>query len=179
MKRAIIGIDPGASGGISTLANNKIQAVKMPENVQQMNEYLSHIKTTYERPLVFIEKVQAFVADDAFPGKKFGINKMLANYEQLLTVLKLSGIEYVQVAPISWQSALGFKVKSNKGLTKTQRKILYRDRAQATYPEIKVNLQVADSLCLVIFGMLKIKNDPDWVIEKIENRDIKKVNLLY
>jgi len=101
IKQTIITIDPGSSGGIAYFVNNKIHAVKMPKSVPEMNEFFQYLKSNFENPIVFIEKVQAYGKEDDAPGKKFAINKMLANYEQILTVIKLTPFVYVEVYPVT------------------------------------------------------------------------------
>lgn len=170
MKTSIIGIDPGASGGIAVFHNGKIGAVKMPKNVKEMNSYMAFLNRTYPNSIVFIEKVQAYRgAQDDAPGKKFGINKMLANYTQLLTVIQLNGFEFVEVYPISWQSKLGLRIKKDKR-TKTERKRSYKEYAQRCFPELKVTLATCDALCLIQFGLLKTKNEPEWIRDKSQNK---------
>ena len=75
-KNTIIGIDPGATGGIALFANGKIQAFKMPKDLLALNDWFTFVKETYSNVIVFIEKVQAYRGnEDDIPGKKFGINK--------------------------------------------------------------------------------------------------------
>jgi len=168
MSRAVIGIDPGANGGIAVYTKGRATAVRMPKDVFELNTYLKFLIDTYETPLVFIEKVQAFIEDDAAPGKKFAINKMLDNQSQIHTILKLNGIPYVEVYPVSWQNNAYIKCHQ-KDAAKGDRKKHYAHIAQTTFPEVKVNLSVADALCLIIFGTDKLKNDINWVIDRVKN----------
>jgi hypothetical protein len=176
-KQTIVAIDPGASGGIAILNNGRIQAVKMPESVQEMQSYFNYINDTFQNVVVFIEKVQAYGSDDDdTPGKKFGINKMLANYQQVLTVIQLTGFRFVEVYPISWQTTLGLKLPKSEGTeTKTQRKNRYKDYAQKLFPEVSVNLKTCDALCLIQFAKVKIQHDIDWIRERLQN--VKKEKL--
>lgn len=174
--KTIIAIDPGRSGGISVFNNGELKAVKMPKDIQELNQYFLHLKSTYQDPVVFIEKVQAFSSDDDAPGKKFAINKMLANYTELLTMIKLNGFPFIEVYPISWQSTLGLKVKKDKR-TKTERKNSYKQYAQYCFPEVKMNLAICDSVCVLKFALLKIKNDLPWISKRIvlpENKNLFK-----
>jgi len=174
----IVAIDVGLGGGIAVFSNGKVQAVNMPKDVLQMQEYFRYLKETYENIVVFIEKVQMYGAGDDAGGKKFAINKMLANYQQVLTVVKLAGIRYVEVYPISWQTTLGLKVAKVKGEaeeTKTQRKNRYKEYAQRIFPEVKVNLKTSDALCIVKFALVKIDDDINWVRERIQNKQIDKM----
>lgn len=163
--KTILGIDPGASGGIA-LYNYKagITAVKMPKNISDLSEYLTYVKETYEKPLCFIEKVSSFRQDTDEPGKRFGIEKMLANYEQLKTCLTIAKIPFVQVYPQSWQHGLNLR---KKGESKSDRKNRYKAAAAQYYPEVKTTLWNSDALCIVQFGRMKINTDIDWVLERL------------
>jgi hypothetical protein len=175
-KNTIVTIDPGASGGIAVFSNGRIQAVAMPSDVNEMNSYFQYLNSTYEDIFVFIEKVQAYGKDDDEPGKKFAINKMLANYQQVLTVVKLCGFRFVEVYPVSWQTSLGLKMPKSEGEeTKTQRKNRYKEYAQNCFPELKVNLKTSDALCLVQFALVKIQNDIGWIRERIQNETQSKL----
>ena len=175
-KQTIVAIDPGTSGGIAIFSKNRIQAVKMPSDVQKMDEYFKFILATYPNVVVFIEKVQAFTSDDDAPGKKFAINKMLANYQQILTVVKLNGFRFIEVYPVSWQSSLGLKLPKSEGdESKSQRKNRYKDFSQNCFPELKVNLNTCDALCLIQFALLKISTDINWVRERIQNNKPEKL----
>jgi hypothetical protein len=163
----IVTIDPGKSGGIAYFKNNQIKAVKMPGSIPEINQFLKYLVETYGETILFIEKVQAYRGkEDDVPGKKFGINKMLANYNQLLTIIQLSGIPFVEVYPISWQSTLNLRIYKDKR-TKTERKNSYKDYAQQCFPELKVTLATSDALCLVQFALVKFKRDRDWIHERL------------
>lgn len=172
--KTIIGIDPGAGGGIALYSHKSgISVVKMPKDINALNDYLRHIKETYEAPLCFLEKVSKYRGEADAGGKQFGIDKMLANFEQLKTVLTLSGIPYVQVAPISWQAGLKLR---KKGEEKKDRKNRYKAAAAKYYPEIKrVTLWNADAICLVHFARLKFNTDIDWIIDKLPAAASKKL----
>ena len=173
-KKTIIAIDPGKSGGIALFANKRITAVKMPSDVKELQSYLKMILETYENPVVFIEKVQAYRGEeDDAPGKKFGINKMLANYTELLTVIKLLGFPYVEVYPISWQSTLGLRIRKEQ-ITKTERKNRYKQFAERSFPELgKITMAVSDALCIVQFALHKYSTDSFWIKERIQNNKPK------
>lgn len=166
MNKTIIGIDCGKAGGIAVYNNGRAQAFKMPETVKELSKFFQYIENTYEDKIVFIEKVQSFKSDTDDGGKRFGIDKMLKNYAEIITVIKLIGWDFVEVYPISWQSTLGLK-KGTKGLSKTQRKNIYKTHSQNAFPECKVTLNVADALCLISFAFRKFENDPDWINERI------------
>jgi len=163
----IIAIDPGKSGGIAYWNGGVIKAVKMPESVSEINDFLKYLRQTYTDAILLIEKVQAYRGkEDDAPGKKFGINKMLKNYAQLTTVIELIGFPWVEVYPISWQSSLGLRIKKDKR-TKVERKRSYKNYAQNCFPELKVTGATQDALCLVAFAQKKYLHDPDWIQERL------------
>lgn len=176
----IIAIDPGASGGIAVFSNGMLKsAVSMPSSVDEMSEFFIHNKNTYENIIIYIEKVSAWSKGDDDPGKKFGINKMLKNYTELLTVIKISGLRFVEVAPVTWQSTLKLKFKNVDKVPfakfKTFRKRKYKEFAQNCFPEVKVTLKTSDALCLVQFALVKISNDIGWIRERIQNKEKEKM----
>lgn len=167
-ERTIIGIDPGKSGGIAVYGKRKIQAVAMPEDFDGLKDYLQYVYDTYENIYVFFEKVQAYISDDEEPGKKFGINKMLANQKEVITVLRMIGFKNViEVYPISWQTTLELKKKGEE--TKTERKNRFKTYAQNCFPEITITLKTADAVLLVQFGLYKFANDIDWIYKRLNN----------
>jgi len=175
--KTIVAIDPGASGGIAVYSRKRAVAVGMPKGVAEVNKLIQKIQQEYEGIIVFIEKVQAYASGkgDDDPGKKFGINKMLKNYSELITVITLNGLPYIEAYPVSWQSTLGLSQRRPKEIEfskwKTMRKNKYKEFAQASYPEIKVTLKLADALCILDFAKDKLTKDPNWIIDKLVTPD--------
>jgi hypothetical protein len=113
-----IAIDPGISAGaIAIHGKSGTRVAKMPvkeiqkagkvsreTDVADLARILREQKDGYT-PIVFLEKVQAWLSDtDVNPGKRFMIQKMLANYEALKTAIIMTEIPLVEVVPRSWQS---------------------------------------------------------------------------
>lgn len=166
----LIGVDPGAGGGIAYHGETKeTTAVKMPGSRKEIFDFFSEMKKhccfSNQKPLVFIEKIQMFHSDSDTGGKQFGIMKLLANFETLQTVFEILELPFVLVPSQTWQKELGFK--RVKGEKKAERKIKYRDTATVFFPHTKPTLQTADALCLLIFGKKKLKLDPDWINERL------------
>lgn len=68
----IIGIDPGANGGIvKWRPNEKITAIQMPKDLTELRNYLEYLKTICS-PIVFLEKLSVR-PDDITPGAD-GVN---------------------------------------------------------------------------------------------------------
>ena len=170
--KTIVGIDPGQSGGIAIWqSKTPVKAIKMPkkEDIKNLSDYFKHLKETNADILVFIEKVQMFMSDSDAEnrGKQFRIKVMLANYEQLKALLVFNGLPFVEVHPMSWQSTLGLRRKGLKGQDK---KRAHKDYAGNCFPEISTNLWNCDALCLVQFALRKFEDKPEWILERIQNK---------
>jgi hypothetical protein len=148
----------------------KVQSYRGKKNEDLKDEFLDLFEIHKLDPIVLFEKYETFRegGDDA-PGKKFGINKMLANYTELLTVIKLLSIPFIEVYPISWQSTLSLRMKGEK-ISKTERKNRYKDYSQNCFPELKVNLATSDALCLIQFAFTKQTTDPSWIEQRVQNK---------
>lgn len=158
----IIGIDPGKGGGIAVWRpNHKTQAIKMPENLMDLKEWFDYMQDI-SVPIVFIEKLQLRTTDMTDnPGKVFRINKLLADFEKLKTIMTICNIPFVLVNPMKWQSELKLRIK---GEIKEVRKNRYRSIAGNKYPEVKATLWNADALLIMHFGRYMLKNNLNWVM---------------
>lgn len=171
----IIGIDPGSNGGIAVWRENqKVQTIKMPENLIDLREYLQYIKTIAKNPIVFLEKVQ-LRSDDIKdnPGKAFRIQQLLMSVQQLKDYITVEGIPYILVHPINWQSYL--KLRKQKE-DKTERKNRYKKVAAYYYPDIKPTLWNADAILLMQFGRLKQHKEPEWIKLNLPSEVIGHIN---
>ena len=161
----IIGIDPGAGGGIAVWRpNKKTEVIKMPKDILRLKEYLEYMNGICN-PLVFIEKVQLRpddVADN--PGKVYRIQQMLNAFQSLKDCVSFCGIPFVLVHPQKWQNELKLKLK---GEEKPERKKRYQRAAQSYYPEISVTLWNADALLILHFGRYILNKSPEWVLENL------------
>lgn len=167
----IIGIDPGASGGIAVRKKGSLdKTVRMPDQLTDLKDYFNWIRdTSPEGVLVFVEKVQMFMSDsdEENKGKQFRIQAMLKNYNELIAMITFYGFEYVEVYPVSWQSYLGYK--RTTGVERTDRKNEYKEGAMLCFPSLKVTLWNADALLILKFGLLKLEKDINWVNERRKN----------
>lgn len=176
----VIGVDPGANGGIAVFvpgANAK--AVKMPKDITDLRDFFAYYAENY-KPIVFLEKLSVrpddVAADGSKPnmGKLYRIQKLMANYEHLKALVETSGIPYVMVHPMTWQTKLKLRIRGEK-LEKAERKHRYQVKAGALYPEIKVTLWNADALLLMHFGRWVLVNNPKWVKEQLPEREYQKL----
>lgn len=169
----IVGIDPGASGGIAVwkYGRENVEVYKMPKSIEDFHQLIKGI-VQGEKPIIFLEKLNVR-PDDVMRengannmGKMFRIQKMIANFEQLKTTLALCGYPFVLVHPMKWQSALKLRRKGVKE-EKQERKRRYRDMAGHVYPDIKTTLWNADALMIMHFGRYVLQNDAKWVLENL------------
>lgn len=169
----IIGIDPGASGGIAVYRlNTPLKAVKMPKDINDFKEFLEYWQSI-GKPIVFIEKLSIRPDDimmngeKANMGKMFRIQKMTGNYEALKTTMQIIGMPYVMVHPMKWQNGLKLRIK---GEEKADRKKRYKDVAQNIYPEVKATMWNCDALLIMHFGRMVIKSNPKYLTDNLSQR---------
>jgi hypothetical protein len=179
---AIIAIDPGGNGAISTWrANHQTMTVKNPKDIADLCNYLNYIKGLCN-PIAFVEKVQAYHEDskgmkgEKGYGKQFGIQKLLENFTGIKNALKIVNIPYILVFPMTWQTNLNLRIKKIE--TDTERKNRYKNAAQNYFKDIQVTLWNADSLLLIQFARTKIQLDFDWIIQNYPQESLNKTKLL-
>lgn len=166
---AIIGIDPGANGGIALYRpGTNIKVIRMPKKIADIRDFLQYVKEIAKRPIIFIEKVQLRSDDvNSNPGKAFRIQQLLMAFQQLKDYIEIEDIPYIQIHPMSWQSTLKLRKVSEE---KTERKNRYKQAAQYYYPTVKATLWNADAILIMHAGRVKLKNDPNWVIQNLPSR---------
>lgn len=177
----VIGIDPGANGGLAVfIPGNEVKVVKMPKDLMDLRDFFAYYAETY-KPIIFLEKLTVR-PDDITPdasgkanmGKLYRIQRMMANFEHLKALIETAGIPYVMVHPLSWQTKLKLRVKGQKE-EKADRKRRYQEKAQTFYPEVKVTLWNSDALLLVHFGRYMLVNEQSWVKANLPQREHDKL----
>jgi hypothetical protein len=152
--KTIIGIDGGKSGAIAISNNGSLKIHKMPPKAVGIANLLQEYDP--EDTVVFIEKVSAFVGEDA--GKKYAIIKMLEQVKSIKVVLELYGFTYIEIASQTWQKNLGLKFK---GLEKSERKTKYWEFAKRFAPKNQIFKYAGDAVCILACGIKLIKiEDP-------------------
>ncbi len=140
----VIGIDPGASGGIAiidtshdgTKGSPAILVVKMPETEHDVRNFLAGVDRFR---FAFIEAVSAMPKNGAVSMFTFG-----RNYGFLRGVLAGVGIPFEDVRPLKWQTSLGCRSGGDKNVTKAA--------AQRLWPEIKFTHATADAALIAEYG---------------------------
>lgn len=169
---AIIGIDPGANGGICLIHDGRVELHKMPKDMQRLKGWLEYVKENYN-PLAFLEKLSvrpddvAVNGDKANMGKLYRIQKMMANYEQLKATITYAGVPYIMVHPMSWQTRLHLR---KKGEEKAERKKRYKDIAASLYPTTKQTMWSCDATLIMHFGRYMLKNEMGWIRENLPRK---------
>jgi Holliday junction resolvasome RuvABC endonuclease subunit len=136
--KTILGVDPGANGGIAWITDGKPCVEKMPDTLQDLWELLrdiaaegachAYIEQVHSSPQMGVKSAFTF-------GNGFG------HLEMALTA---AGIPFTRIRPQVWQKELGCLTKGDKNITKK--------RAQELFPSIKVTHATADALLIATYG---------------------------
>ena len=161
MRFTILGIDPGKTGGIAIKFNGKYKVYKMPDSLVKIDDLLKHYNEVSDSMLVIIEQIRLHRTENMAIASR--MQKLFENYNQIKTLLEMNQIPFAEVSPRSWQSFLGLNIKRIKAMKPHEKKRAYRDFAQAWWPE-KLSIDVADSVCLLIYGERNLKYNPDFGI---------------
>ena len=146
MKEYIIGIDPGAIGGITVLRTKDykvVESIAMPATRTDIWEKISAYSGKAE---AYLEKVGAMPGQGVSSTFKFG-----NQYGHLQMALTAAGIPYYDITPGKWQKALGLLTRPNE--TKTEHKNRMKGAAQQYFPGTKVTLKNSDSLLIAFYGI--------------------------
>lgn len=152
---SIIAIDPGKRGAIATFRHGKITVEKMPYGTIAFEEFIAKAFNLDPRIIVYIEKVQLIQRDLDIPGKAFNIQKMLNHYREMITIMDVLRIRYVEVPPMKWMKAL---LIYKKGELKADRKRRLKEVAilrYAKHAHIKVTLINCDALLILNYAGLQ------------------------
>ena len=142
----IIGIDPGANGGIAWgSSNQKACAVKMPATDGDILQLLEEQMDSGS--VVFLEDLVKYGGTN-MPGSAMSV--YARNFGFIEGVVMSLGGKLVRVKPQKWQKDFGFG--SSRGSTKTQWKNKLKAEAQRRFPHLSVTLAIADALLILEWG---------------------------
>lgn len=143
MKRLILTIDPGVSGGIAIGVDSPVLH-SMPETVHDLAELIRCTKESADYPVeAHVELVVGFIGKAQPASRAFVFGQ---SYGQILGILAALQIPVHLVRPQKWQSLLG--IGNSAGSPKHQWKAKLKAKAQQLYPTLKITLQTADALLL-------------------------------
>jgi crossover junction endodeoxyribonuclease RuvC len=138
--KTILGIDPGASGGIAWITDGKPCVEKMPDTLQDLWELIENITGALpHRCKAYLEQVHSMPGQGVASSFKFG-----QGYGALEMALTAVGIAFERVTPQKWQKALGCLTKGDKNVSKR--------KAQELFPTMKVTHATADALLIAEWG---------------------------
>lgn len=158
----LIGIDPGASGGLACIdSNGRIDLEPMPDASDEdrfeddLWEWISYRgdaqQTSNNAVFAAIERNTGFVGGGGDPGSsmfKFG-----TNYGLLLGFLRAADIPTVRITPGVWQRDLGIptRIKRGKdrvGESKKEFKRRLLNHARDLFPRERITEKTADALLI-------------------------------
>lgn len=170
----LIGIDPGASGGIAVMRDNGlVNAVKMPETTTDVCDFIQDtIKNNTdadEQVYITMEKVGGFTGyrkvpvrcstcgsviwvKEADPGSAmFKFGKGYGNLEGIIIASRyIKSLHLEEVTPQTWQKVVGAGTRS--GVSKHEWKTKLKGMAQKFYPSLRVTLNTADALLILTYA---------------------------
>ncbi len=136
ISQPVIGIDPGASGGIAIIADGIAEAWKIPETERDLYDILAGLPTESR---AYLEKVHAMPKQGVTSVFSFG-----RTYGFLRGCLISLQIPFEDVTPQRWQKHLGCMTGGDKNVSKA--------RAQQLFPYIRVTHALADALLIAEYG---------------------------
>ncbi len=147
MTHMCIGIDPGASGGISSILKTDLgNIIGILKPFKSIDEANSSIKVCLEyQPstvIACIENVHAFPTDGRSSAFKFGKNAGI--WEGLLTAHK---IPFTKVVPHQWMSHFG-EMPKKKDERKKHLKSIAQDILDKNESKYKATLKTADAFLI-------------------------------
>lgn len=141
----IIGIDPGATGGIGVLPIGEDSGEPSPFKLSDLTEkdisdllwkiYLD----SGEQVFGYLESVHSMPKQGVSSSFKFG-----RNYGFLRGCLVTIGIPFDDVTPQKWQKFMGCMTKGDKNITK--------QRAQQLFPQLKCTHATSDAILIAEYG---------------------------
>jgi hypothetical protein len=148
----IIGIDPGANGGIAVLDidGNVIDVRKMPDTPQDILECLRKYSSSTlfsNDGVCYLEKVGT-----GMPGQSSKATATFARHCGHLEMALLAlGIKTNDVTPNKWEKSYQLG-KSTDAISKTVWKNKLKAKAQQLFPKERVTLAICDALLLAEYG---------------------------
>lgn len=144
--RLIIGIDPGAAGGIgvySITQGRLIMAIKMPETPTDL---LAFLKLHSLNSKCYLEKVGGIPGNGANAMFNFG-----RGYGHLEMALLACRISTETVTPQKWQKEFQLGGRG-KTMSKTEWKNKLKAKAQQLFPTFNVTLATCDAMLIALYG---------------------------
>jgi hypothetical protein len=155
MNTVIIGIDPGASGGICQMfPNGSVELMAMPEK-SELREFIyeeaQNAAMNQHQMIAVMEQVGGFIAGKPRPGSR--MFKMGEGYGYIQGLLAMSQIPLHLVRPQKWQEG----IPGVAGKKDNARKRALKEHAVRLFPKLKITLKTCDALLIAEWARLNIK----------------------
>ena len=153
----IIGIDPGASGGVAVYDEDEhaLYTHKCPDNTKAMAAIINSAKARSwiddQQLMCAIEKVHAFPTDARSSAFKFGVN-----FGKWLGILGSLNVSTIEVTPQTWMKDFQPLPK-----IKRDRKNELKRIASEMFPENKITLSTSDAALIAAWCLEYNKKKED------------------
>lgn len=166
----VLGIDPGKGGGICFISTQGVVHVGKMVEGKALFQYLTETRDQFGPMICYLERVSSWRGElnDA-PGKRFGLDKMLANFNRIKNTLELADIPYIIVSSITWQGYLKKTGVSTRGFK--NKKNAWKGFAIEKFPRKlkQINLATADAICIAWYGKQALGSNSIQERKKIQN----------
>ena len=169
----VISCDPGLSNGAFAIFRNghtECKAISKLKTISGITTVLKCYKEISDNMIMFIEKTSTLPPSmyKEEPFRVIQMNKLLKHHANLIAILTVLEIPFIEVHSRKWQSYLNLVVK---GEGQKDRKNRYKSFAQKCYPELRATLVNSDALCLLQYGRLKLVREPGEILILLRNRN--------
>jgi len=153
----IIGIDPGASGGVAVYDEDEhaLYTHKCPDNTKAMAAIINSAKARSwiddQQLMCAIEKVHAFPTDARSSAFKFGVN-----FGKWLGILGSLNVSTIEVTPQTWMKDFQPLPKIKKDRKNELKRI-----ASEMFPENKITLSTSDAALIAAWCLEYNKKKED------------------
>lgn len=145
MSETIIGIDPGATGGIAILQGDDVATHKLADLTEQETWRLL---AEHEPATVYLEAVHSSQQMGVKSAFSFG-----QTYGRLRMAAIAAGLRLIDVKPQEWQKSLKLpKIGGGHGSNDTAKKQRNRAAAQQLFPSLRITNAIADALLIAEYG---------------------------
>lgn len=152
MGRTVIGIDPGAAGGICVYHDDGTMDIHvMPDSFPDIYDLLSEVRTGCGSG-----NIKAFLEDvgHGMPGQSSSATAKFARHNgHLEMALYALGIPTVKVTPQKWQKFYSNTLGKSSSYEKREWKNRLKTLAQQMFPSEKITLKTADAVLIADYGM--------------------------
>lgn len=150
---AVLGIDPGASGGIACWRHDEpILALPMPETEGDQIELIRELIAGGDAT-AFVEQVGGYTGQGQPGSAMFRFGR---SFGFTLGVLQTLNVRVELVQPQKWQKPLGLGTASSCA-TRSEWKSKLRACAQRLHPKLKPSLATADAILILEYGLKSLR----------------------